>query len=228
MSSVDAAFSSPHLGLGALLFKPKGMTVRSVRDSDNTDSELYDAGKFFADAFWTGKGGSKVELSSAKKKTLERNQMADFRRRYGNSLNAKSDLFIAQSSNGEIMGCAGLEVDLIKPRTSRENGIKAPLMSNVAVGKKFRRKGIAEDLVKCAEKTAVEWGYTDLYLLVERKNVAAVKLYMKAGYKKIWEDNDARTLIPTKTGLQLVPTVTTCMRKRLVGGGGFFSNFLTT
>lgn len=52
LSSVDAAFSSPHLGLGALLFKPKGMTVRSVRDSDKTDSELYDAGKFFADAFW--------------------------------------------------------------------------------------------------------------------------------------------------------------------------------
>jgi len=32
----------------------------------------------------------------------------------------------------------------------------------VAVGKKFRRKGIAEDLVKCAERTAIEWGYTGM------------------------------------------------------------------
>lgn len=214
------------MGLGAIFFKPKGMTIESASDCDQKDKIILESGKFFAEAFWTNKGGSKVALSSAKMKTLERDQMAEFRRRYSlSSMNRQSELVVAQDANGQIMGCAGIEVDIVKdPNKSFDAGIEAPLMSNVAVGKKFRRKGIAEDLVKKAEEVAIEWGYSDIYLLVERQNSPAIKLYSKAGYRKVWEDGSATTLIPSKSGLKSVPTVISCMRKKM--GGGLFSNFL--
>jgi RimJ/RimL family protein N-acetyltransferase len=96
-------------------------------------------------------------------------------------------------------------------------GSRAPLMSNLAVSRKYRRKGIGEMLVKEVERIARrEWGYDDCFLYVEERNVAAVRLYQKLGYRKVWVDADAKTLLPTPNGnLQNTPTRIVCMRKRL-------------
>ena len=93
-------------------------------------------------------------------------------------------------------------------------------MSNVAVGKQFRRRGIAEDLVKEVEEIArKQWGYDEVYLYVEERNKAAVRLYQKLGYRKIWTDNTARTMVPTTLGRwESAPTLLVCMKKKLNRG----------
>ena len=106
------------------------MTIKSLDEFDRKDAAVLNAGRFFVDAFWTGKGGSKVVFSPGKRKNLENEQMAEFRRRYLMKLPNKrqNDLVIAENSDGDIMGCAGIEVDLIKNPTSPNSDITAPLM----------------------------------------------------------------------------------------------------
>lgn len=246
----------PVLGIGALLFKPrvkivKGSEWRGNKDGDVVDA-LSEAGKFFVDAFWTGKvGGGASSLSTTQASTLERQQILEFKRRYksapaqqagggsgsrlpGNyagrrssSMDKRSELVlcVGGSSGGgeEVAGCAGVEVSEIKKMDGYDGSLTAPLMSNLAVSRAYRRRGLAEDLVRAAESIARrEWGYDECYLYVEKRNVPAIKLYSKLGYKKLWEDDDATTLLPTKDGRVINgKTTIVCMRKGL-GGGGLF------
>ena len=212
------AFSSPVLGIGAL-FKPKGM---KVFPSGGDDSKLTEAGQFFTEAFWAGKSGGAAELTKFQAASLERQQVNEFRRRYGKFVGPKdrrAELIVCQNGAGELMGCAGIEVDSVQKSDGRGQSVRAPLMSNLAVGRKFRRKGLAEDLVEAAEMLArKEWGYNEVFLYVEKKNTPAVRLYKKMGYRKYWEDDTAKTLIPTEGGqLKTAPTVIVCMKKRLGG-----------
>lgn len=105
-----------------------------------------------------------------------------------------------------------------------DGSITGPLMSNLAIGRQYRRKGLAEDLVRAAENVArKEWGYDDCFLYVEKRNTPAIKLYQKLGYRTIWEDPSANTLLPTSDG-RIVNGKTTivCMKKKL--GGSLFAN----
>lgn len=213
------------MGIGALLLKPKNTIIQSEGDDDT----LVNAAKCFTTAFWNGKTGGVEQLSPKQSQTLTKQQMSEFRRRYGLKVGGKKDrraeLVVCQNKRtGEVMGCAGIEVSSISTPNGRS--APAPLMSNLAVGKKFRRRGLAEDLVKAAEDVArKQWGYDECYLYVEKKNSAAVKLYNKLGYKKQWEDDTAKTLVPTARGSVVsAPTIIVCMRKKL--GGGLFNSFL--
>jgi len=220
------AFSAPApiLGLGALFFRPKGM---SITPSLGNEDDLVEAGKFFTDAFWSGKAGGAAELSPFQRSSIERQQVLEFRRRYGPKMRGadrRAEILLCRDGSGTFLGCAGIEVDNISKADGRSQGrICAPLMSNLAVGKDFRRKGIAEDLVKKAEEMARrEWGYNECYLYVEKRNIGAVKLYRKLGYKQVWEDDKAKTLLPTEGGkLRTAGTVIICMKKRLGGIGRF-------
>lgn len=101
-----------------------------------------------------------------------------------------------------------------------DGALSAPLMSNLAISKRYRRKGLAEDLVRAAEAIArKEWGYDACYLYVEQRNAPAVKLYQKLGYRTVWEDDAATTLLPTEDGrVANGKTTILCMRKGLGGG----------
>mmetsp|Transcript_23350 Transcript_23350/g.28099 ORF Transcript_23350/g.28099 Transcript_23350/m.28099 type:complete len:250 (-) Transcript_23350:56-805(-) len=217
----------PPLGLGAIFFRPAGM---NTRPSLGDEKVLVEAADFFTDAFWAGKvGGGIQELLDFQRKSIRKQQVQEFRKRYGAKMNKReedrrSELLITTNGAGELMGCAGLEVDRI-PATSLTDSqtmTYAPLMSNLAVGNKFRRRGIAEELVKKAEELArKEWGCNECYLYVEKRNKPAIKLYGKLGYRKVWEDDSARTLIPNETGgLQNTGTTIVCMKKKM---GGLFS-----
>lgn len=222
------AFSTPVLGLGAILFRPKNMVVLP---NQGDDGELVEAAKFFTDAFWAGKAGGAKELSPKQIKSLGNSQIAEFRKRYGGKLlNKKQDrraelVVCKNDASGDIYGCAGIEVSDISTPNGKSTRFAGPLMSNLAVGKKFRRKGIAEDLVKATEELALkEWGFDECYLYVEKRNAPALKLYKKLGYKVQWEDDTATTLIPTVKGTVVSkPTVIICMRKVL--GKGIFGRF---
>jgi GNAT superfamily N-acetyltransferase len=152
-------------------------------------------------------------------------QLAEFRRRYGSGKRNQSELFLCENARGELMGVAAMEVESIPESSLRSRTImsmRAPLMSNVAVSRKFRRRGIAEELVKQVELYArKQWGYQEMYLYVEERNRPAIRLYQKLGYKTFWVDPTATTLTPTQTGgMENAPTTIVCMRKRL--GSGVF------
>ena len=56
-------------------------------------------------------------------------------------------------------------------------------LSNLAVSPKVRRRGIAKQLCVEAEMLASDWGYGDMFLMVESENTAARYLYEeKLGY----------------------------------------------
>ncbi len=213
------------MGIGAILLKPKNTIVPSEGD----DEILVNSARCFTYAFWNGKTGGVKLLSQSQSQTLTKQQIAEFRRRYGMKVgkDRRAELVVCQNkSSGEIMGCAGIEVSTISTPNGKSVSVAMPLMSNLAVGKKFRRRGLAEDLVKAAEELArKEWGYDECYLYVEKQNIAAMKLYRKLGYVPQWEDGSASTLVPTQRGsIVSAPTTIVCMKKRL--GGGLFGRFL--
>jgi ribosomal protein S18 acetylase RimI-like enzyme len=142
----------------------------------------------------------------------------------GKSLDKQAELVLCVDGKGECVGCAGVEVEKVKKMDGYDGAVTAPLMSNLAISRSYRRKGLAEDLVKSAENIARrEWGYDECYLYVEKRNVPAIKLYKKLGYKTIWED-DTATLLPTKDGrVANGKTTIVCMKKKL--GGGLFGMF---
>jgi len=159
---VQAYNIPPTFGLGAILFRPKNLVIRP---NLGQDEELIDAAKFFTDAFWTGKIGGATKLNERQLKSLSNSQIAEFRKRYGGkvvmkSQDRRSELVICKNSmSNEIYGCAGIEVSDIKTPNGKGTRFSAPLMSNLAVGRQFRRKGIAELLVKATEDLALkEWG----------------------------------------------------------------------
>lgn len=203
-------------GLGAALFQPKGLITTSAKGNV---PQLLEASNFFVDAFWVGKvGGGAKELDDRQRRSLSATQFFEFRKRYAGVSRGQSELVLCQLPTGELTGCAGIEVSQIPDKSLQSLKTQSgPLMSNLAVGREFRRKGIAEKLVKEVERLVrYEWGYDDCYLYVEERNKAAVKLYQKMGYKKIWVDKEATTLLPSANGkLQNSSTNIVCMKKRL-------------
>lgn len=232
---LSTSLLTPIFGIGAVLFRPKGMEINpSMGDNEN----LVEAGRFFTEAFWSSKVGVDDNgLLPAQISSLERQQVNEFQRRYGSKAaslsrqDSKAELFACTNANGDIMGCVGMEVDIVKKPSSNASSssgalITAPLMSNLAVGKTFRRRGVAEELVQRAEDMArKQWGYNECYLYVEKQNVPAVRLYQKMGYRRVWQDEDARTMVPTAGGkLKNSRTVIVCMKKRL--GMGVLGRFM--
>jgi ribosomal protein S18 acetylase RimI-like enzyme len=203
-------------GIGATFFQPKGLITQP---SGGEPQALLDASDMFVDAFWIGKvGGGAATLDDKQKRSLSSTQFAEFRARYAGVRRGQSELVLCKLPNGEIVGCAGIEVSPIPEDNLKGQTMdRAPLMSNVAVSKKYRRKGIAETLVKEVERLSrYEWGYNDVYLYVEERNTSALKLYQKLGYRKVWVDKDAKTLLPASNGkLKSADTKIVCMKKRM-------------
>lgn len=86
--------------------------------------------------------------------------------------------------------------DLLSP-SSDETSIKPIcVMSNLAVSTKARRQGIAQRLCQQVESLVKnQWGYDEIYLLVETANVAARSLYeSKLGFRLAFTQENATAL----------------------------------
>jgi len=223
VTSGCAAFTPPSLGIGAVLFPVRGNKIAGVSESPNQRMEIVEASDFFVDAFWTNKvGGGARQLTDRQRRQLEQSQTAEFTKRYGGRRRQRrgreSELLICRNKRDEVIACVGVEVDRIPDGALKGPTIKqAPLMSNLAVSRKYRRRGLAEELVAAVENLVrKQWGYEQCYLYVEERNRAAIKLYRKLGYRKLWRDDSAKTLLPKASGdLDAASTVIVCMGKDL-------------
>lgn len=217
-SLVALAFAPPTLGLGAVIFPVRNSVINRVSESDNKRLDIKETSDFFVDAFWTAKvGGGARKLSPSQRRQLEQSQTAEFNQRYGRRRET-AELMVLRNSKDEIIACAGVEVDRIPLGSlSGPPSCDAPVMSNLAVSRNYRRRGLAEQMVQAVESMVrKEWGYTECYLYVEEVNRGAVRLYEKLGYRKIWRDSTATSILPTKAGeLDTASTVIVCMTKNL-------------
>lgn len=214
-----SAFAPPTLGIGAVLFPLRNSVIVGISESINRRLDLQEASDFFVDAFWTSKvGGGARTLTAQQRRELEQSQRAEFNKRYGGARPRVAELLVLRNADEQIIACAGVEVDRIP--SSALTGpatCNAPLMSNLAVSRQYRRRGLAEQMVQAVETTVrKEWGYTECYLYVEERNRAAIRLYEKLGYRRLWRDDNAKTLLPTASGyLENADTVILCMKKNL-------------
>ena len=228
------SFQPPLFGIQSLFFPVRNKEIVGLSSLPMADKRnlLTFAGYFFVDAFWTAKpGGGAKQLTDRQRRQLEQSQVAEFNKRYGTARKNTGELLVCRDAQGDIVACAGVEVDSI-PRDCLTGPVmtKAPLMSNLAVGRNYRRRGLAEDLVRAVEELVRdEWNYDECYLYVEERNRGAVKLYQKLGYRKVWIDPYAETLLPTVDGsLQNSRTTIVCMRKILGATPSFWNNLLSS
>ena len=64
-----------------------------------------------------------------------------------------------------------------------QSGRSFPYLSNLAVNPKYRRRGVASNLLLSCERVALAWGFQDIYLHVLENNHQARQLYLKQGYR---------------------------------------------
>ncbi|EEC43075.1 predicted protein [Phaeodactylum tricornutum CCAP 1055/1] len=219
----------PLMGIAALLFPVRRTRIAGVSQAQGTNAikvEIADASDFFVDAFWTAKvGGGAAQLSKNQQSQLRQSQTAEFTRRYGSKRRA-SELFVCRDGQNAIVACVGVEMGKIPDGYLQGPTLtKAPLMSNLAVSRSYRRRGLAEQLVRVVEQHVQDaYGADECFLYVEQRNRGAVKLYQKLGYRQVWVDDNAQTLLPTARGdLQSASTTIVCMKKNVVRGNGIFS-----
>ncbi|KAH7365531.1 hypothetical protein KP509_18G033200 [Ceratopteris richardii] len=65
----------------------------------------------------------------------------------------------------------------------------APFMSNMAVSKTYRRRGIGRELLKAAEELVLQLGGHELYLHCRMIDEAPLTMYTKSGYSVVATDN---------------------------------------
>jgi ribosomal protein S18 acetylase RimI-like enzyme len=94
---------------------------------------------------------------------------------------------------GNLAGTVEIGLRLTDNWTSK--GKNYPYLSNLAVHPSYRRQGAAKELLLSCERTAVAWGFQDLYLHVLEDNTSARKLYRQMGYEVRKIESNWTTLI---------------------------------
>jgi len=187
------------------------------------------------DAFYTDSKRPENNLSLMQKRSLERDQNLDLRARYGRNTgkgSIESTILVADEEKDDAIGCVALGTtpfvgqeaqlnirDLYAYANRRDNGDAClrPVVANLAVRPDARRKGIAKKLMLECETVCREWGYDEVWLLVEQDNPKARKLYKKLGYKVVkTETDDSYKVI--EGSIQQIDVLNVYMRKSLKGG----------
>lgn len=83
--------------------------------------------------------------------------------------------------NSQVIG--GVEIALRSRDFWQPIANQRPYLSNLAVRAEYRKKGVAQHLLRTSEQCALDWGFRDLYLHVLEDNKQARRLYQKAGYR---------------------------------------------
>lgn len=90
-----------------------------------------------------------------------------------------------------------------------------PVISNLIVSNKMRRKGIAKSLTTCAEKIGKSFGYKEIYLFVNVENIPAIRLYKSRGYKAIGDKKKSTKIVFENNKFNNVKCVNIMMKKNI-------------
>jgi len=129
-------------------------------------------------------------------------------------------LLAEDSTSGELIGSCGMNVQQLTSKGARSSKgnealMERPFMSNLAVAREYRKRGIASQLCQGVESEAKSWGYTEVLLKVEKDNRRAQRLYRRLGYRVVGIDKAAEKPEAGPSGLRFVPTSQVVMRKDL-------------
>jgi ribosomal protein S18 acetylase RimI-like enzyme len=78
-----------------------------------------------------------------------------------------------------------VEVGVRTVERYRQHQHRYVYLSNLAVSRDFRRRGVAQELIRSCEQQTIDWGYTELHLHVMADNERGRKLYQKLGYQTV-------------------------------------------
>ena len=207
---------APHVLLAPLLLGPcSAFFGPRVQISVCESALLPAATEAFVDSFWLSKSETGA-LGEAQRRQLARDQLADFQKRYGGAgapSERRGALLVATTPGGEVLGCAGVDLDPAGPR-----GGGPPRMSNLAVSAQARKRGLGGKLVRACEALAADaWAADELDLEVEEKNKAARGLYAKLGYAVVDRRPEASTLTPVAGDKLARQTTSTVIMQRRLG-----------
>ncbi len=76
-------------------------------------------------------------------------------------------------------------VDVDARPGTKESDAPRPYLSDLAVHPAYRRKGVAQSLVRECEEEVKIWGKDELHLRVEKRNNGALNMYSKLGYEAL-------------------------------------------
>jgi ribosomal protein S18 acetylase RimI-like enzyme len=113
----------------------------------------------------------------------------DLKSRFFNQTPRHTCLVGVQVSRGVPMIVGTVEV-AIRPLVAWDTfGTSVPYISNLAVGRSYRRRGIGRQLLLACEPIVQHWQQNELYLHVKGENQAARGLYASLGYRHQREEN---------------------------------------
>ena len=87
----------------------------------------------------------------------------------------------AGKAAGDIVGTVEMGLRSTDPFARARS--RYPYLSNLAVSRSDRRRGVAKQLLQKCERVALEWRFQDLYLHVLENNHHARQLYFNLGYQ---------------------------------------------
>lgn len=112
--------------------------------------------------------------------------------------------------DNDIVGVITIECSDIVIDGKNEN---YPVISNLIVSKKMRRKGIAKLLTTSAEKLAKSFDYKEIYLFVNVENIPAIRLYKSRRYKSIDGKKASTRIVFEKNRFNNIECVNIMMKK---------------
>ena len=182
-------------------------------------------GSFYLDGQKDGGG-----MNAGQQQGLAKEQSADMQRRYlAKNVQAEAAvLYLEDDATGDVVASVALGEtpflygdallstrDLARPPPGAEFN---PVLANLAVQKRYRKRGYGKRLVRECEGLAREWGHDYLWLLVEDGNVRARNLYRKLGFKVVKKETDMPTFKVVNGRVQQVQVNNFYMKKSVKGG----------
>ena len=188
------------------------------------EMDFREASELFVDAFFID-GRSNPDGKEIL--SLERAQQLDLSKRYSNS--KRGAMFIVRDPDTcDLLACCGVEYrrylgdydyDSVPEdidRFSLGSSTQRPIIANLAVGRKYRKKGYAKELVRECEREAAAAGFEEVALIVENNNRKARSLYKKLGYKVVKKLSNQNALKMQSDGVARIQKAqTSLMRKSL-------------
>jgi GNAT superfamily N-acetyltransferase len=167
--------------------------------------ELLEVADCFVEGYFLD--GRPDSLDAGAVRRLAGATLRDLESRYGGGRATAGErcLLLVRDGDETVVGCVGLQLQPFLRNTvlrgslrsnPPEEAVLRPVVSNLAVLPRARRRGLAAKLMARCEAQCREWGCQECILLVESTNARAQKLYSKLGYKRLpgGDEQDAPSL----------------------------------